>query len=82
MANSQALAALLGNGGQDTYQSGNPIEMLQQCINDLHQLMQAMPDAKHTQMIGQALSILLGIQTELAQAQPDQRQQLLQSLGG
>lgn len=63
----------------------NPTDLLRECINSLHQLMVAMPDAQHVQMINQALAPLVKIQAELSSAsnqQPaDPRQQLLASLG-
>ena len=59
----------------------NPLDALRSCINDLHQLQVAMPDAQHVQLINQAMAPLLKIQQELAQAsQPDQRSQLLQGV--
>jgi hypothetical protein len=87
LANSQALAALLGGGGgggDESYSPGSdPLAMLQNCLNDLHGLMAAMPDAQHTALIHQAMAPLLKIQSELAQAsKPDPRQQLMQQLGG
>ena len=83
MANSAALAALLGgNDQQSGYSGGDPVGSLQNCIQDLHQLMAVMPDAKHTQMINQALAPLLAIQAELSQAKQQPRQQVLQQLGG
>ena len=42
--------------------------MLRGCINDLHQLQVAMPDAQHVQLIHQALAPLLKIQAEIAQS--------------
>lgn len=62
----------------------NPLQMLRSCINDLHQLMQAMPDAQHVQQVNQALSMLLKIQSELSQSQqqPNPRQAMLQSIAG
>lgn len=63
----------------------NPAEALRACINDLHQLQVAMPDAQHVQLIHQAMAPLLKIQAELSQASQkpgDPREQLLQSLGG
>jgi hypothetical protein len=91
LSNSAAIAALLGSAGGagETYGggdagggSGDPVEALQNCIQDLHGLMQVMPDAKHTQMIHQAMAPLLAIQSEFSKAsQGDPRQQLLQQLG-
>jgi hypothetical protein len=63
----------------------NPSEALRQCINDLHQLQVAMPDAQHVQLIHQAMAPLLKIQAELAQSsqsQADPRAQVLQQLNG
>lgn len=83
MANSAALAALLGGNDQQTpYSGGDPVQALQSCIQDLHQLMAVMPDAKHTQMINQALAPLLAIQAELTQAKQQPRQQILQQIAG
>lgn len=85
-----AIAALLGaaggSGGDPEDTSGadptDPVTALQQCIQDLHELMTLMPDAKHTQQIHQALAPLLSIQSEFAKAnQSDPRQKLLQQLG-
>lgn len=42
--------------------------MLRGCINDLHQLQVAFPDAQHVQLIHQAMAPLLKIQAELSQA--------------
>lgn len=82
-----ALAALLG-GGQDPQDqsetdSKDPVQALQQAIQDVHELMALMPDAKHTQQIGQCLNGLLAVQSELSQAKQGQnpRQQILQQLG-
>ena len=57
--------------------------MLRTCINDLHQLQVAMPDAQHVQLIHQAMAPLLKIQAELSQAQQpaDPRQSILSALG-
>lgn len=57
--------------------------MLRSCINDLHQLQVAMPDAQHVQLIHQAMAPLLKIQAELSQAggKQDPRQAVLSALG-
>lgn len=62
----------------------NPSEQLRECINALHQLQVAMPDAQHVQLIHQALAPLLKIQAEVSQAgqqTADPRDALLSSLG-
>lgn len=62
----------------------NPNQMLRECINDLHQLQVAMPDAQHVQLIHQALAPLLKIQAEMSQASQSQstnpRQAMLAAL--
>lgn len=60
------------------------MEALRSCINDLHQLMQVMPDAQHVQLVNQALAPLLKMQAELSQTanQSNPRQALLQSIAG
>lgn len=63
----------------------NPSSMLRECINALHQLQVAMPDAQHVQLIHQAMAPLLKIQAELSSAatEPqDPRQALLQGIAG
>jgi hypothetical protein len=86
LSNSAALAALIGGqgaGDQPAANAPDPLNALQNCIQDLHGLMQVMPDAKHTQQIHQSLAPLLAIQSELSQAsQGNPRQQLLQQLSG
>lgn len=61
----------------------NPNDLLRECINSLHQLQVAMPDAQHVQLIHQAMAPLLKIQSELAQASQkpqDPRAAVLSSL--
>jgi hypothetical protein len=86
LANSAALAALLGGAGAGDAQDAqpDPLAALQNCIQDLHGLMAVMPDAQHTALIHQAMAPLLKIQSELSQAgqQTNPRQQLLQQLSG
>lgn len=68
-----ALMQQLGGGGApdqsggDQYGGGDPLQALQQCMQDLHGLVATMPDAQHTQMVLQALSILSKVQTDLMQ---------------
>lgn len=62
----------------------NPADQLRECINGLHGLQVAMPDAQHVQLIHQAMAPLLKIQAELAQANTqsaDPRQAVLSALG-
>lgn len=47
------------------YGGGDPLQALQQCMQDLHGLIATMPDANHTQMVTQALGILAKIQSDL-----------------
>lgn len=59
--------------------------MLRGCINDLHQLMQAMPDAQHVALVNDALRPLLKIQSELTQSQAqatNPRQAMLSRIAG
>ena len=74
---SQNLSALMqqlqgspDQGGGESYGGGDPLESLQQCIQDLHGLIATMPDAAHTQMVTQALGILTKIQSDLMSQKP------------
>lgn len=73
------LAAALGGGGQDAGggggdpgayggQGGSPLDVLQQCIQSLPGVIQALPDAKDTQEAVKALLLLTGIQTRMMSA--------------
>lgn len=64
----------------------SPLEALQAVIQDMHALMAALPDAKHTSVVAKSLAALLPIQEEIMGAgqatTPDPRQALLAQLGG
>jgi len=60
------IAALLqGQGPAQPDQPPDPLQTLQECIQAVHSLLTALPDAAHTQMATQALAILTKIQRDL-----------------
>lgn len=81
MINPQMLAQVLGQhpggpGGPPPDQDDKPgtrpptaIEAVQDCIQDIHELMQVVPDAMHKQMVNQALAQLLKVQSDLMKPQ-------------
>jgi hypothetical protein len=52
-------------GTDGSYGGGDPLQALQQCIQDVHGLAATLPNAQHTQMAIQALGILTKIQSDL-----------------
>jgi hypothetical protein len=62
----------------------DPLEMIQNCLNDLNALMSALPDAEGTAMAHQAMAPLLKLQAKYHKAfdQQSGSQQLLSQLGG
>ena len=78
------LAALMGGDKQDSYAGGDPMKMVENCLNDLHSLMAALPDAQDTALVHAAMKPLLQIQAKYHSAaqQGSQQQQILSKLGG
>lgn len=61
----------------------DPLDSVKQCLNDLHKLMTALPDAQHTALVHQAMGPLLKIQSDLTAAQqPSPLQARLQASSG
>ncbi|MEM3050403.1 MAG: hypothetical protein QXT42_06765, partial [Thermoplasmata archaeon] len=66
-----ALAARLAGAGEippgEAPEEEDPLDALQSVIQQLHSVIGLLPDAMHTQMAVQALSILVRIQRDLMQ---------------
>lgn len=66
-----SLLAAQGQGGQTEPDQGgqDPLQVLQEVLNDVHRLIAVLPDPQDTQDAVQALRVLAGVQTRLMSRQ-------------